>query len=308
MLEYLGDARTLYLSLKEVGVPLVLLTNSAGELRNLVPWPESAMPEIREIGFEGDVPTNITTFYSAHRKWDVFGYLAGLEEDAYVMLLDLDIIVGKGFSESFRFCAEQGIPMVYDCTDQVSPALSGRILADFKLISPFYGSVRWYGGEYISGRPAFFREMYKTVEVFKASYFEKAPILHHNGDEFVSTMAIETLKRDGWRVDDGGTLGVIGRYWSTQCLQHYQRSFAHYAEFCSLLHLPADKSFLAKVSPCSNKERLTLYQRYLLKRLPVEWVKGYAKRFLRIRPSRKRGRVEPSLRGAFSPGSELKGG
>jgi hypothetical protein len=162
MLEYLGDAKTLYLSLKEVGVPLVLLTNTQVEIRKLVPWPEDAMPEIREISFEGNVPTNIK-FYSAHRKWDMFRYLAGLEEDTYVMLLDLDIIVGKGFSEPFRFCTEQGIPVVYDCTDLVNPALRGRVLADFQSISPFYGSVRWYGGEYISGRPAFFREMYKMV-------------------------------------------------------------------------------------------------------------------------------------------------
>jgi hypothetical protein len=81
MLEYLGDARTLYLSLAEVGVPLVLLTNRAGELRNLMPWPEGTMPEIREISFEGEIPRNIF-FYSAHRKWDVDRYLGGLEEDA----------------------------------------------------------------------------------------------------------------------------------------------------------------------------------------------------------------------------------
>jgi hypothetical protein len=289
MLEYLGNARTLYLSLREVGVPLVLLTNSAGELRNLTPRPERPMPEIREISFKGDVSTNVA-FYSAHKKWDVFRYLGGLEEDAYVMLLDLDVIVGMGFSESFRFYAEQGIPLVYDITDQVVPAYgSGRLLADLKAISPVCGSVRWYGGEYISGKPTFFSEMDKRVEIFKASYFEKAPLLHHNGDEFVSTVAIETLKRDGWRVDDGGTLGVIGRYWSARC-RHRQRSFAHYADFCSLLHLPADKSFLAKVSPCSNKERLTLYQKYLLKRLPVEWVKGYARKLLSVRPSRRKPR------------------
>jgi hypothetical protein len=283
MLEYLGNARTLYLSLREVGVPLVLLTNSAGELKNLMPWPERSMPQIREISFEGDVSTDVG-FYSAHRKWDVFRHLGGLEEDAYLVLLDLDVIVVRGFSESFRFCAEQGIPLVYDITDQVVPAYgSRRILEDLKAISPFCGSVRWYGGEYVSGKPGFFREMYKRVEIFKRTYFEKASILHHNGDEFVSTMAIETLKRDGWRVDDGGTLGVIGRYWSLAC-RHRQRSFAHYAYFCSLLHLPADKKFLAKVSPCSNQERLTLYQRYLLKRLPVEWLKGYARRIFRASP------------------------
>ena len=282
MLEYLGNARTLYLSLAEVGVPLVLLTNGASELKNLMPWPEREMPEIREISFEGDVPTTVG-FYSAHRKWDVFRYLGSLEEDVYVLLLDLDAIVGRGFSESFRFCAEQGVPLVYDITDQVVPAYgSRRILADLKAISPLCGSVRWYGGEYVSGKPAFFRDMYKRVQIFKASYFEKAPLLHHNGDEFVSTIAIETLKKDGWRVDDGGTLGVIGRYWSSRC-RHRQRSFTHYADFCSLLHLPADKSFLAKVFPCSDKQRLTLCQRYLLKQLPFQSVKGHAKRFLRVR-------------------------
>jgi hypothetical protein len=86
-------------------VSLVLLTNSAGELKNLMPWSECAMPEIREISFKGDVSTNVA-FYSAHKKWGVFRYLGGLEEDAYVVLLDLDVIVGMGFSESFRFCAE----------------------------------------------------------------------------------------------------------------------------------------------------------------------------------------------------------
>ena len=284
ILEYLGNARTLYLSLTEVGVPLVLLTNSAGELKKAMPWPEHEMPEIREISFKGDVSKNVG-FESHHRKWDMVRYLGGLDADAYVVLLDLDVIVGRGFSESFRFCAEQGIPLVYDITDQVVPAYgSGRILADLKSVSPVCGSVRWYGGEYISGKPAFFWEVYKRVEIFKGSYFEKAPLLHHNGDEFVSTIAIETLKKDGWRVDDGGALGVIGRYWSVQC-RHHQRPFAHYADFCSLLHLPADKGFLAKVPPCSNKERLARYERYLLKRLPVKWAKGYARRFLRVRPS-----------------------
>src|SRR6202051_2904906 len=99
MLEYLGNARTLYLSLAEIGVPLVLLTNSAGELKYLMPWPERAMPAIREISFEGVVSTNVC-FYSAHRKWDVFRYLGSLEEDDYAVLLDLDVIVGREFSES----------------------------------------------------------------------------------------------------------------------------------------------------------------------------------------------------------------
>jgi hypothetical protein len=283
MLEYLGNAKTLYLSLAEVGVPLVLLTNNAEEIEKIMPWPATAMPNIRRINFESDIPTKVG-FYSAHRKWDVFRYLGSVEEDAYLVLLDLDVTVGRGFSDSFRFCAEKGIPLVYDITDQVVPAYgSGRILADLKAISPVFGSVRWYGGEYFSGKPVFFSEMYRSVEVFRASYLERASLLHHNGDEFVSTMAIETLKKEGWRIDDGGTLGVIGRYWSARC-KHHQRSFAHFADFCSLLHLPADKGFLAKVPPCTNKERLALYHRYLLKRLPIQWAKRYLASFLRVRP------------------------
>lgn len=245
------------------------------------------MPEIREISFESDIPTNIS-FYSAHRKWDVHRYLGSLEEDAYVMLLDLDIMAARGVSESFRFYVEEGISLVYDITDQVVPAYgSGRILADLRLVSPACGSARWYGGEYISGKPSFFRGMYHWVECLKATYFETAPLLHHNSDELVSTIAVELLKRDGWRVDDAGTLGVIGRYWSSQC-RHRQRSFTHYADFCFLLHLPADKRFLAQVSPCSNNERLARYQRSLLKRLPIELAKGYTKRLLRCLGSKGR--------------------
>jgi hypothetical protein len=283
MSEYLGNAKTLYLSLAEIGVPLVLLTNNAAEIGKIMRCPPHAMPNIKEISFESDIPMNVG-FYSAHRKWEVFRYLGSVEEDAYLLLLDLDVIVGRGIAESFRFCAEQGIPLVYDITDQVVPAYgSRRILADLKAISPVFGSVRWYGGEYFSGKPAFFSELYKRVEIFRASYLKRASLLHHNGDEFVSTMAIETLKREGWRIDDGGTLGVIGRYWSVRC-KHHQRSFAHFADFCSLLHLPADKGFLAKVPPCTNKDRLALYHRYLLKRLPIQWAKGYLASFLRVRP------------------------
>jgi hypothetical protein len=273
MSQYLGSARTLYLSLAEAGVPLVLLTNDAAALSELR-GPAHAMPEVKEISFEGHIPLNIG-FSSTHRKWDVFRYLGSLEENIYPVLLDLDVILGRNLSDSFRFCAERGIPLVYDITDQVVPAYgSDRILADLQAISPLFGSVRWYGGEYLSGRPVFFRELYQRVQIFKTSYLERASLLHHNGDEFVSTMAIEMLKNEGWRVDDGGTLGVVGRYWSVRC-KHHQRSFSHFVDFCSLLHLPADKGFLAKVPACNNQKRLDLYRRYLLKRLPIRWVKRY---------------------------------
>jgi hypothetical protein len=61
--------------------------------------------------------------------------------------------------ESFRFYVEEGIPLVYDVTNQVVPAYgSKRILADLQANSLACGSARWHGGEYVSGTPASFRE------------------------------------------------------------------------------------------------------------------------------------------------------
>jgi hypothetical protein len=40
----------------KVEIPVILLTNRADELKRLMLWPERAMPEIKEISFQGEIP------------------------------------------------------------------------------------------------------------------------------------------------------------------------------------------------------------------------------------------------------------
>jgi hypothetical protein len=66
----------------------------------------------------------------------------------------------------------------------------------------------------------------------------------HVGDEMVPTSDLEALRLQGMQVADGGTMGVVARYWSA-------RTRAPFPPFrdvgaASVLHLPADKPFLAR--------------------------------------------------------------
>jgi hypothetical protein len=75
------------------------------------------------------------------------------------------------------------------------------------------------------------------------NYVKHIGSVHHVGDEILTSAALEMVRRQGEIIADAGSLGIVGRYWNTE-VRHVQRDAAHFLEGF-LLHIPADKRFLA---------------------------------------------------------------
>jgi hypothetical protein len=137
---------------------------------------------------------------------------------------------------------------VYDITDQVAPAYGAdRILSDLEVVSGLkIAEPHWYGGEFIAGPSEAFASLQKAIEECLPRYVPLIPELHHVGDEMVVSAAIHVARRGGLKVENVGVSGHIVRWWSAATL-HRQRGLREIIS-ASLLHLPADKSFLARDS------------------------------------------------------------
>jgi hypothetical protein len=242
---FIGNATNLSDTLRSQGLSFTLLTNRKDVVDEHV-QPGQFNLQVEEIPFITEVPGGIP-FYSAHFKLDAFRYLSTLSS-GYVGLCDLDMVCLNGFPACLHNIVKAKLPLFYDISDQVIPAYGHEvIIKDLKLIHGIEGEGRWYGGEYISGSPEFFGSLVKEIESVYPNYIAHISTLHHVGNETFTTAGLELLRRKGmYYMGDAGTLGIVGRYWSIKTL-HPQKSF-EYFQHCFLLHLPADKKFLAEIA------------------------------------------------------------
>jgi hypothetical protein len=258
---YLSCAIQLHHSLKSVGIKLIILTNDKPLLESLKNF--NGEVDIVELKFRMAVPSGIK-FYSAHFKIEVFQYLSTLEED-YVGLIDSDVVCVNNIPLCFTNIIEQRVPMYYDITEQRAFAYGvNQLIEDKKKLSKEKSCGLWAGGEFISGSPQFFRKLYNEVNKIKDEYFNDFSSYHHQGDEMLSSTAIETLKiKYHEPIIDAGALQIIGRFWSPKTL-HFQKSIDGYSK-CFLLHLPADKRFISSLGHCDSmgKSFFKKYKRYL---------------------------------------------
>lgn len=246
---YLNNATILSKTLAEKKIQFILLTNNKKYLESISST--SINIAITEIIFTTHVPSGLK-FYSAHFKLDAFKYIANLKI-SYAVLCDLDVVCINSIPKSFINLALNKTSLVYDITDQVIPAYGeNSIINDTEKLTKKTGEGRWYGGEFISGDPEFFLKLSDKITSLYQDYLDSTPSIHHVGDEAYSTAAISLLKLEGEKIEDAGTLGIIGRYWSVNTL-HHQKPF-EYFESCFLLHLPADKLFLSNYLACNSNE------------------------------------------------------
>jgi len=235
---YARNATTLARSLKIHGIPFTLLTNR----KDIVTAHVEAALSVEEIPFTTQVPSG-TKFYSAHFKLDAFRYLATVSHE-YVGLCDLDMICLRAIPSCLHTMIAAKMPLYYDISDQVIPAYGHEIIMNnLRSIHGFATEGRWYGGEFISGPPSFFEALTRTIEEIYPRYIANISSMHHVGDEAYTSAALEILRRKIGCFGDAGTLGIIGRFWSAP-VKHHQKPFDYFKE-CFLLHLPADKPFLA---------------------------------------------------------------
>lgn len=276
---YLDCAKQLHRSLATEGMELIVLTNDEALLQKL----NDGYPiTVTQLNFKMHVPPGIK-FYSAHFKLEVFSYLASLKEE-YTGLVDSDVLCINGLPEAFKTIINEKIPLYYDITDQVTPAYgANKVRQDKERISGEPSVGLWAGGEFLAGPPSFFGLLFEEVSAVKETYWHTINTLHHQGDEVLTSVAVEKIKRQG-KVPllDAGVLSFVGRYWSYVPL-HAQKPVEGYAAHF-LLHLPSDKKFIARLQPDEMKGAAFFkkYKRHLSVARTMESVfkniKPYAKR------------------------------
>jgi hypothetical protein len=242
---YLCCAKQLHRSLIPVDIELIILTNDMLFLQRLNK--EQYPIEIRQINFISKFPSGIK-FYSAHYKLEVFHYLSSINEE-YIALVDSDMLCVNELPASFNNIISKKLPLYYDITTQVVPAYGAEnIIRDKELISGKESNGLWAGGEFIAGAPSFFGTLSNEIKKVEEIYFQHINSFHHQGDEMLTSVAIEALKDSGgFEIAEAGNLSIVGRFWSYKPL-HIQKPITAYANHF-LLHLPSDKKFIAGLPP-----------------------------------------------------------
>lgn len=270
VLAYIGCIRLLKNSLLLEAIELEVLTNNKQFIISLIDEP---FVEITELSFSLPVPVGIK-FYAAHFKLEVFNFLSK-HEDQYVGLIDSDVVCINEIPDCFLNCIREEIPLYYDISEQVFAAYGqDKILAGKRRISLTNILGIWAGGEFIAGPPSFFRQLDNEITSLRDAYFAQLQDLHHQGDEFLTSVALENcIIRREIILQDAGQLNIIGRYWNFPP-KHNQRSFDDFFS-CFLLHLPSNKKDLARIGNqnLAGRALRNELRKTLLFNMPINYLK-----------------------------------
>jgi hypothetical protein len=154
-------------------------------------------------------------------------------------LLDIDCVVLAPFAAPVT-----GLQL-FDISEAMVGALGlARFESDFRTLgSTFDEQARWYGGEFICGDRSSFKVLADAVDTIWPNYLEHLPKIQTIGDELLTSVAIRGLHSSGLPIALAPKL-TLSRYWSIETLGR-PTPLAEAAE-CKVLHLPADKEFLAQ--------------------------------------------------------------
>ncbi len=234
---YLSCACLCFKAFRLAGASFSLVTNDASDVRRRLEYLDLSSLPIVSRKFSLSVPHGLP-FFSAHFKLDLFHGFASGDFGSHVGFVDLDTVLLRKLPE----CNSLG---VYDISDQVLPVYEQRrIVADIEKISgKRLPDARWYGGEFIVGSAEMFGVVSSYVEEFWESYTQNVKSLAHIGDEMLVSAALNFARLEGIELIDFGKNGLVARWWTTRT-QHQQAPF-DLVRGAALLHLPADKPFLA---------------------------------------------------------------
>lgn len=234
---YLSCACLCANSFQSAGKTFCLVTNDTSEVQRRLDRLQLNGLTTASFEFSRRVPLGIP-FYSAHFKLDLLRGFGSGEFGNEVGLVDLDtVLLGS--------LPQRDALGVYDISDQIRPAYEqDRIVADIKKISErSIPEARWYGGEFITGSAGMFRAISTYIEQFWANYIQNVGSLGHVGDEMIVSAALNCAQLDGISLVDYGKDGSVARWWTSRT-RHQQLPFDR-VKGAALLHLPADKTFLA---------------------------------------------------------------
>ncbi|MFT5876504.1 MAG: hypothetical protein ACI8SA_000347 [Dokdonia sp.] len=258
LIDYIRCCKALNTSLEKQGHNLVVLTNNISSFKE-----HEKELKVRVIEFDLDVPKGIK-FYSAHFKLDVFKYFSTLKSE-YSILIDCDVVCINEMPSSMERVISLNIPMYYDITKERYPAYGrDKLIKDKKTLMHQESIGSWSGGEFIGGNDVFFDEIYLLCKKYWLGYKEKHQTLQHQGDEMLTSCAIEEFQIKGNFIFEVGSVGGISRFWSSNTM-HVQNEFSSIIDNF-LLHLPADKNIIANHTRFDAIGFISDYKRYLRKR------------------------------------------
>lgn len=243
---YIKCAALLAKSAHAAGYPITLFTNEGTLVRE----------RFAALGVDGPVRIEQRMFVSrldrsvehrsAHHKLDVIRELARSGDDRISMLVDLDAVFMRPLRPSELPNARQ--IGCYDISGMMRAESAGRSDHDIRKLTQRFrdSSPRWFGGEVIAGNAAKFRELVAYLDQVEPYYWELRDWLYHTGDEAPVSSALNLYLAKGGAISEMGDRRTILRWW-TASRPFRQPDFAALIDR-AILHLPADKEFLASVA------------------------------------------------------------
>ncbi len=283
---YVSCAALLAKSAHAAGYPVTIFTNEEALVRQ----------RFEALGVSGPVRIEQRDFVSrldrtvshrsAHHKLDIIRELAEGEDGPISMLVDLDAV----FIRPLRPNELPNVRQIgcYDITSMMRAESAGRSDGDIRALTLRFRDTgpRWFGGEVIAGSAAKFRELVGYLDEVEQRYWSLRHQLYHNGDEAPVSSALNLYLAKGGAIGEMGDRHTILRWW-TAGRPFQQPDFATSLDR-AILHLPADKEFLASVAdgPFDSRRFVSAYRRYARPKLFTRRLKSvFSHRILGRQPS-----------------------
>jgi hypothetical protein len=259
---YLRCAANCGRSFRRQGTAFKVITNNKKLLTEHLARLDISDLEIAEHQFTLAVPPRIP-FFSAHFKLELYDAFASGEYGEYVALIDIDTLLLRQLPTSEDLA-------VYDISDQVFPRYGQDVvIRDLEIVAGHrLTNGRWYGGEFLMGHSGQFGRLASFINFCWPRYLENIATVHHLGDEMVLSAALN-LYSEKDRLIDYGVAGNVARWWSSRTYNK-QVPFSG-VKNTALLHLPADKLFLARYnsSQPATQSLLKAYGKYASRKLLI---------------------------------------
>ena len=221
--------------------------------------------------FRWEIPKSIP-FYSAHFKLELIEAIAAARFGDLVCLIDIDTVFISPLRNAL--CYLGGCLMAYDISDQIFPHFGfDRVQKDLEYVAALrLDDPRWYGGEFLMGNAASFGQLSELIAACWERYTRNIGSFHHTGDEMIVSAALNLAVQKGIQVVDVGPLKGIARWWSSRT--GFRQSTFDKVQTSSILHLPADKEFLASQAKLrySSATFLASYERYARPKLFIRHI------------------------------------
>jgi hypothetical protein len=275
---YVRCAALLAKSAAAAGYPVTIFTNEDAFVRR----------RFEALGVDGSVRIEqrdfisrldrTVTHRSAHHKLDILRELAKGEDGPISMLVDLDAVFIRPLRPS-----ELPNPRqigCYDITTMMRAESSGRSDSDIRNLTLRFKDTgpRWFGGEVIAASASKFRELIGYLDEVEQRYWDLRPQLYHHGDEAPVSSALNLYLARGGAINEMGDRRAILRWW-TASRPFQQPDFATSLDR-AILHLPADKEFLASIAdePFVPDRFIAAYRRHARSKLLARRLKSFLSR------------------------------